>query len=128
MKAASCSTSSWFSPPAGSSSSTSRGFEMSARASSTRLSVPNGNPDAGRLATVSIPTYSSVSSPRRRTLCSDSNRETVCAPTSTFSSTVIVGKSSTFWKVRAMPGFTTRLGGVCSRDFPSKRMSPESTR
>src|SRR5436190_863651 len=48
MKIASCSTSSWFSPPAGSSRSRSRGLEISARASSTRLSVPNGRPAAGR--------------------------------------------------------------------------------
>jgi len=55
-------------------------------------------------------------------------RETVCAPTSTFSSTVIIGKSSTFWNVRAIPSRTTRLGGVCRRERPSKTMSPESSR
>ena len=48
MNAPSSSTSSWFSPPAGSSSSSSRGSETSARASSTRFSVPNGRPGAGR--------------------------------------------------------------------------------
>ena len=57
----------------------------------------------------------------------DLKRETVCAPTRTFSSTVIVGKSSTFWNVRAIPSLTTRLGGVCSSDLPSKTTSPESS-
>ena len=40
-------TSSWFRPPAGSSSSSSLGLPASARASSTRFSVPNGRPAAG---------------------------------------------------------------------------------
>ena len=75
-----------------------------------------------------MPTYSSVSCPRRLTLRSGSKRETVCAPTSTFSNTVIVRKSSTFWKVRAIPNFTTRLGGVCRSERPSKTTSPESIR
>ena len=64
----------------------------------------------------------------RERFARDSKRETVWAPTSTFSSTVIVGKSSTFWKVRAMPRRTTRLGGVCSSDLPSKTTSPASSR
>ena len=46
MNVASSSTSSWLSPPAGSSSRSSRGSETSARASSTRFSVPNGRPAA----------------------------------------------------------------------------------
>ena len=53
---------------------------------------------------------------------------TVCAPTSTFSSTVIVGKSSTFWNVRAMPSRTMRLGGVRRSERPSKVTSPDSSR
>ena len=47
MNVARSSTSSWFRPPAGSSSSSSRGSETSARASSMRFSVPKGRPAAG---------------------------------------------------------------------------------
>ena len=50
------------------------------------------------------------------------------APTRTFSSTVIVGKSSTFWNVRAMPRRTTLCGGVPSRSSPSNVISPDSGR
>src|SRR5581483_9401418 len=56
MKAPSAPTSSWFRPPAGSSSRRRRGSATSARASSTRFSVPNGSPLAGRSATAAIPT------------------------------------------------------------------------
>src|SRR3954467_15441307 len=128
MNVASSSTSSWLRPPAGSSSRRSRGVETRERASSTRFRVPNGSPDAGRSATPAIPTRSSAASAWPRTFDSDSKRDTVCAPTRTFSSTVIVGKSSTFWKVRAIPRPTTRLGAVCRRDFPSNPMSPGSIR
>src|SRR4029077_14224644 len=103
-----------------------RGPGASVRAIWTRLSVPNGGLVAGRCATSPMPTRSSVACAFARIVRSRSNRDTVCAPTSTFSSTVIVGKSSTFWNVRAMPSFTTRLGGVCRSDLPSKTMSPES--
>ena len=61
MKVASRSTSSWLRPPAGSSSSRRRGSATSARASSMRLSVPNGSPEAGRSARSSISTYSRTS-------------------------------------------------------------------
>ncbi len=44
-------TSSWLRPPAGSSTSRSLGLPARARASSTRLSVPNGRPAAGCAAT-----------------------------------------------------------------------------
>jgi hypothetical protein len=47
MSVPSTPTSSWLRPPAGSSTSRSRGCPASARASSTRLSVPNGRPAAG---------------------------------------------------------------------------------
>ncbi len=75
-----------------------------------------------------MPTSSSVSSARRRIVLSGWKRETVCAPTCTFSRTLIVGKSSTFWNVRAIPSLTTRLGGVCKSERPSYCTSPESTR
>ena len=103
IKPWSSSTSSWLSPLAGSSSSSRRGFEASARASSTRFSVPKGRPVAGRCWSDARPTRSSVLAAWRRDAFSVWKRDTVCAPTSTFSSTVIVGKSSTFWKVRAIP-------------------------
>ena len=45
------STSSWFSPPAGSSSSSSLGWLISARASSTRFCVPKGRSATRRFAT-----------------------------------------------------------------------------
>ena len=98
MNAPSSPTSSWLSPPAGSSSSRSRGSATSARASSTRLSVPNGSPATGR-------TRCRRGRRRRasRARAVRRGRRTahrVYAPTSTLSSTVIVGNSSTFWKVR----------------------------
>src|SRR5450432_3562863 len=40
----------------------------------------------------------------------------------------MLGKSSTFWNVRAMPSLITRLDGVCISEWPSKSTSPESTR
>ena len=43
----------------------------------------------------------------------------------TFSATVIVEKSSTFWNVRAMPRCTTRYVGVRKSDCPSKTRSPD---
>ena len=49
-----------------------------------------------------------------------------CAPTSTLSVTVMVGKSTTFWKVRATPRRTTRYDGVLSRSFPSSTTRPSS--
>ena len=119
MKRPSSPTSSWFSPPAGSSSSSSRGPEASARASSIRFRVPNGSPAAGRYASPERPTYSSSSaalrSPRR-----------ACAPTFTLSSTESVGQSATFWNVRATPRLTTRCTGVRSRSSPSKTTRPSS--
>src|SRR5437763_482255 len=50
-----------------------------------------------------------------------------CAPTRTFSATVRPRKSSTFWKVRAIPRRTTAFGRVRRRVSPSKRTSLEST-
>ena len=47
MNAPSSETSAWFRPPAGSSRSSSFGSATSARASSTRFSVPKGSPAAG---------------------------------------------------------------------------------
>ena len=42
-----------------------------------------------------------------------------CAPTRTFSSTVIREKSAMFWNVRAMPRRTTSYGASFSRSSPS---------
>ena len=50
MKTPSSETSSWFSPPAGSSRRSSRGLATSARASSTRFWIPYGNAAAGNSA------------------------------------------------------------------------------
>ncbi len=49
-----------------------------------------------------------------------------CAPTSTFSVTVIDGKSTTFWKVRATPCLTIRYGGVRSRSRSARTTRPSS--
>jgi len=40
----------------------------------------------------------------------------------------MVGKSSTFWNVLAIPRRTIRCGGVPSRLSPSKAISPKSGR
>ena len=45
----------------------------------------------------------------------------LCVPTRTFSATVIVEKSSTFWNVRAMPRWTTRYVGVREQDCAVER-------
>ena len=66
--------------------------------------------------------YSSVSRARR---APPRMKWRLCVPTRTFSSTVIVEKSSTFWNVRAMPRCTTRYVGVRSSDFPSNTSSPD---
>src|SRR5579862_61482 len=128
IRTASSSTSSWMRPPAGSSSRRRRGRAARARASSTRLSVPKGSPAAGRFAWCAIPTSASVSSAWRRCSRSRCRRVAACAPTRTFSRTVICGKSSTFWNVRAIPRRTTRLGRTRRSERPSKTTSPESSR
>ena len=73
MSARRCSTSSWLSPPAGSSSSSRVGSLASARASSTRLRVPNGSSSTLSDATCSSPSMAISSSIR----CA-SARSSVC--------------------------------------------------
>ena len=119
MKRPSSPTSSWLSPPAGSSSRSSFGPATSARASSTRLSVPNGRPATGRPASSARPTYSSASC-----ACASVSPLRACAPTRTLSSTVIVLNSSTFWNVRAIPRRTIPCTGVFRSVSPSKSTSP----
>ncbi len=73
--AATPSTSSWLIPPAGSSSSSRRGFATSARASSTRFCVPNGSAATGADARRLSPTKSIISI--ARFLASASERSAV---------------------------------------------------
>src|SRR5213593_3145823 len=125
ISAPSSPTSSWLSPPAGSSSRSSRGRDTSARASSIRLRVPNGRAVTGRSAAVASPSEPSSSRAFDRAAASVRKR-VVCAPTRTFSSVVIVLNSSTFWNVRAMPRRTIACAGTRSRSLPSKWSAPES--
>ena len=122
MNSPSSPTSSWLSPPAGSSRRRSRGFATSARASSTRFWTPYGNAAAGKSARSRRPTTSSTS---RASACV-ALRPLPCAPTSTFSRTDIVRKSWMFWNVRATP-FRTILNAGCFRsEAPSRSTVPES--
>ncbi len=45
-------------------------------------------------------------------------------PTITFCSTVMLGNSARFWKVRPMPSAATWWGVFLMMDFPSKSRSP----
>ena len=51
-----------------------------------------------------------------------------CRPVSRLSTTVICGKSSMFWKVRAMPIAATLSGRAPMIDEPFQRMSPSCGR
>ena len=119
MSAPSAATSSWFRPPAGSSSRRSLGSAASARASSTRLRVPKGSPAAGCSATRLEPEE------RRRAPAAASRDLPLLAPAPHGSAERVargsrcrsgsarrpsrsgarscVGNSARFWKVRPMP-------------------------
>ena len=100
----------------------------SARASSTRFSVPNGSPATGGWRRRRCRRSRGSRAPACRSCRARNGRVLLCAPTRTLSSTVIVRNSSTFWNVRAIPRRTTRCGGVCRRLLPSNSSSPESGR
>ena len=102
MNAPSCSTSSWESPPAGSSRSSSFGAETSARARLDALQRPVRQRARGPVGDVADADV--VDHLVARCACGPLGAARVaCAPTRTFSRTVIVLKSSRFWKVRAIP-------------------------
>ena len=115
-------TSSWFSPPAGSSSRRRRGFATRARASSTRFWIPYGSAAAGKSARSRRPTTSRTS----RASFSPALRPRPCAPIRTLSSTDIVRKSWMFWNVLATPLRTILNAGCLRSDDPSSRTSPVS--
>ena len=125
MNAASSPTSSWLSPPAGSSSSSRRGFETSARASSTRFSVPNGSPAAGRLGDAgdADEVERLERGPLRGALALEARD--ACARrrarSRARSSSGTARRSGTCARSRAG---STPLGGVRRSDLPSKTTSP----
>src|SRR3989442_1852264 len=136
---ASVATSSWFRPPAGSSTRRSRGRDASARASSTRLSVPKGNPAAGWSASAprSRNRRSSVARSRGAASSRPTHRSQSAfdktslpvrqwTPTMTFWSTVSVGKNARFWNGRPMPSAAMRWADSPRIGRPSKRTSPPS--
>ena len=116
----SCSTSSWLRPPAGSSRSSSFGPLASERASSTRFFTAKGSsatvvsarddrPSCSRRASAfardsfsARRTAGRRNASARKPAAGRAARPT-CVPVSTLSRTVIVSKSATCWKVRAMP-------------------------
>ena len=129
------------SPPAGSSSSSSRGWATRARASATRFLIPNASCCGMASASPGAPTRSSASSAWPRSARSsrslrgsppsaDQNpaRAWRCAPIITFSSTDSRRNRPTPCSVRAMPSAASWCG--CSRrsSAPSNRSRPGSGR
>src|ERR1700722_17335046 len=139
ISSASPSTSEWLSPPAGSSNRRSFGPLASARASSTRLRIPNDRSPAGRSATALRPN-SSISASACSTIVFSSRlasgaasellknppRAIACAPTHTFSRTVMVENRATFWNVRAMPREASSCLAQLASGRPSNTIAPAS--
>ena len=125
-----------FMPAVGSSSSSTSGSVASARAISSRRWSPYGRFRATSSSKLDRPTNSSSSwdrclasrSPRwnRGPWNSDASGPCfirMCRPTSTFSSTVMLGNSRMFWNVRATPDEVT-LAGSCGSSLPRNRTVP----
>ena len=124
--------SSWLRPLAGSSSRTKRGRDTSARASSTLFCTANGKAgdrgvaqpfEAQHLQHVFGALVRKLLFPHHLRQPEQSSRSELlfiktCWPTSRFSSTVIVGKSARFWKVREMPGPDDLVGRHLQQILP----------
>ena len=133
----SSSTSPWVSPDAGSSISRNRGRAASALAISSRLSVPNGRPAAGRNISGPRPSWASRSpaKSRVRRLSSATPIRLIAwamptplwlwAPTITFSSRLIDGNRARFWNVLAIPRAAMPWAGTASRSLPSYVTRPD---
>src|SRR4051812_47099755 len=134
------STSSWLSPPAGSSSSSSLGSDARARASSTRFLTGNGSPPTGTWATGARSSRSISWRARSRARRSPWTRGGILSasaqnpprsrtwvPTITLSVTVMVLNSPRCWKVRPIPARAMSWRGMSSSDRPSRSIDPRST-